>query len=149
MNKGWVQKKGKFRQVDNQHLTFEQAADRNDKLDLKLWQKFGYHKPYLLLTRHHNMEDMSFLQDKERFNEPVIYPQAQDAMFYGESFTAEEAKAKVNLGEWAHRNFNHHIKAWNIKMHHDAKAELSNAERKKKNGEMLKWKLKEYPKDFY
>ncbi|RWA06612.1 hypothetical protein EKO27_g8505 [Xylaria grammica] len=149
MNKCWIPEKGKFHQVDNKHLSFEQACDKNDVLDHKVWQEFGFHKPYLFFTRHHQMEGMPFLKDMERFNELVIYPQAQDAMFYGEVFTIEEVDAKVKSGEWKHRPFNHNIKAWNIKTHRDAKQELLNTERKKSSGEVVKWKLKEDSRDFY
>ncbi|KAI0426466.1 acid phosphatase-domain-containing protein [Xylaria sp. FL1042] len=149
MNKCWIPEKGKFHQVDNEHLSFGEACDRNDALDYKVWQEFGYHKPYLLFTRHHYMDGMHFLKNLERFNELVIYPQAQDAMFFGKVFTVEEANALLKSGEWQHRCFHHRIKAWNIKMHRDAKQELLNTEKKKSSGEVVKWKLVEDTHDFY
>ncbi|KAI0972196.1 acid phosphatase-domain-containing protein [Xylaria arbuscula] len=149
MNKCWVPEKGKFHQIDSEHLSFGGTCDKNDALDLKVWQEFGYHKPYLLFTRHHQMSGMHFLRNLERFNEMVIYPQTQDAMFFGKVFTIEEAKAQMESRAWKHKRFNHHIRSWNIKMHRDAKNELVNTERTNSQGQVEEWKSWEDPKDFY
>ncbi|KAK5630020.1 hypothetical protein RRF57_005735 [Xylaria bambusicola] len=145
----WVPERGKFHRIDSEHLSFEETCNKNDRLDLKVWKELGFHKPYLLFTRHHQMEDMYFLKKLERFNELVIYPQAQDAMFYGEVYTIEEAEAKVKSGEWKHREWNHHMKAWGIKMHPETKEEFFLTEKEKKEGEVKEWKLLEDPRDFY
>ncbi|KAI8630674.1 hypothetical protein F5Y19DRAFT_52952 [Xylariaceae sp. FL1651] len=104
-------------------MSLGKTCDKNDALDFTVWKEFDYHKPHLLFIRHHHMGGMDFLQNKERFNELVIYPQAQDAMFFGKTFKLEEACARMNSREWTHRKFHHHIKAWNIRLHKDVKHE--------------------------
>ncbi|KAI1286526.1 acid phosphatase-domain-containing protein [Xylaria venustula] len=147
--KCWVPEEGKFHQIDNENLSFGETCDDNDALDWKVWQEFGYHKPYLLFTRHHYMDGMHFLKNLERFNEMVIYPQAQDAMFFGKVFTIDEAKAQMRSRSWRHRSYHHHIRSWNIKMHRDAQNELFNTEMIGSHGHVEQWKVLEDPTDFY
>ncbi|KAI5860460.1 hypothetical protein GGS23DRAFT_581483 [Durotheca rogersii] len=79
-------------------------------------EKFHVKKPFILFSRHHYMEGMTFLRDQQRFNEMVLYPQVQDALFFGEPFPIAQAVAKREQGEWKEGKWHRYLRELNIKV---------------------------------
>ncbi|KAJ6470961.1 acid phosphatase-domain-containing protein [Mycena sanguinolenta] len=68
-------------QTDNYHWSEENIAWRQEDLDRTMARDYGIQKPYILFSKHHRMDEM----DRSiwgPFNEMVVYPQLQDALFF-------------------------------------------------------------------
>lgn len=100
MDKVWIPERGSFLQINSMNQTEAATARAQERLDSRVQEKFGVQSPFILFCRHHRMRGMTFLGDGERFNEMVLYPNVQDAMFFGVAVPLAEAVAKRHLHEW-------------------------------------------------
>jgi magnesium-dependent phosphatase 1 len=80
--------------------------------------KFNVTKPYLVFAKHGSFSRMTFLKEGTRFNELVLYPQVQDAMFFGEAYPIATAEKNVaaNHADWKHLHWEKQVTNWGIKM---------------------------------
>lgn len=54
-----------------------------------------------------------------RFNEMVLYPQVQDALFYGEPMPLSEARKLINSGSYRTLKYHHSLINWNIRWNNE------------------------------
>ncbi|KAK7000382.1 acid phosphatase-domain-containing protein [Favolaschia claudopus] len=90
--KFWVSESGPY-QTDNMHQTKAAVAWAQEDRDQRIERLYGKLKPYILLSKHHTMTafGMGGITSGNRFNEMVIYPQLQDALFYaGRAWRVEQ-----------------------------------------------------------
>ncbi|KAK7049090.1 acid phosphatase-domain-containing protein [Favolaschia claudopus] len=91
--KFWVSESGQY-QTDNLHNNEADVAWAQENRDEFIARNYGKLKPYILLSRHHNM----IRAGGGRFNEMVVYPQLQDTLFYaGQVWRAEHFRAARDL----------------------------------------------------
>ncbi|KAI0551078.1 acid phosphatase-domain-containing protein [Xylaria curta] len=114
LEKVWVPERGTFNQINNLNQTDEKTAKCQYKLDKQVMGKFNVKKPFILFSRHHRMEDMEFLPEGTRFNEMVLYPNVQDALFFGEPFPIAKFVADMDKGLWKDRGWHRRMKEYNI-----------------------------------
>jgi magnesium-dependent phosphatase 1 len=81
-------------------------------------KEFKVTKPYLVFAKHGGSKKMTFLKEGERFNELALYPQVQDAMFFGEAYpiATAEANVKAKHADWKHLHWEKQVTNWGIKM---------------------------------
>ncbi len=81
-------------------------------------RNFKVTKPYVAFCKHHYMSGMTFLEEGTRFNELVLYPQVQDALFFGVAYPIAVAQAKVaaNDANWRHLKWHRNVENWGIKL---------------------------------
>ncbi|KAK3366238.1 acid phosphatase-domain-containing protein [Lasiosphaeria ovina] len=83
--KVWVPELGSVAQTPTDTLpTEDNAAKIQQARDEYITEKYGVQKPYVLFSRHHYMSilDDTRIPHDWRFNEMVVYPQIQDALFF-------------------------------------------------------------------
>jgi magnesium-dependent phosphatase 1 len=80
-------------------------------------KEFKVTKPYLVLAKHGSSKKMTFLKEGEHFNELVLYPQLQDAMFFGEAYpiATAEKNVKDKHADWKHLHWERQGTNWGIK----------------------------------
>lgn len=98
------------------HSTEEKIAEKQIKLENKIMKLFGVKKPFIPFSKHEYLKGISSLKKGERFNEMVLYPNIQDALFFGRPFPIAEAIAKVDNGEWKNMSWPDRLKQLNIKV---------------------------------
>ncbi|KAF2501613.1 hypothetical protein BU16DRAFT_556093 [Lophium mytilinum] len=116
MDKVWVAEKGSIHRTDNHHSTDEQIAESQLKRDKLIARTFKVDKPYVLFSRHHWMREMraTNLPHGKRFNEMVLYPQVQDALFYGEPIKVSDARPRFFGPDYKVLNYHTKMRPWNI-----------------------------------
>ena len=112
----WVAENGSVPQTDNINITDAQIAESQINRDDHIARSFRVEKPYVLFARHHWMQQMNGVPRLcgYRFNEMVIYPQIQDALFYGDPMRLSNIQALVNRGGYPVFKFNDNFLTWNI-----------------------------------
>ncbi|KAK3939202.1 acid phosphatase-domain-containing protein [Diplogelasinospora grovesii] len=118
MDKVWIPN-NKTRQVDNMHQTDAQTAESQERLDNWIKDAYWVQEPFIAFCRHQRMtrqdNDMYWLGARERFSEMVIYPNLQDALFYGEPLPLAEAVARrENTRSWPVLDWHMRGEEWNI-----------------------------------
>ncbi len=132
----WVKETGVIRQTDNLHNSDRRIAEVQLERDRQIASAFGVSKPYILFSKHHYMSNLRHhrggggggggvittagagagvggITPGTRFNEMVVYPQVQDALFYGTPIPlARVAQAGATFADLRYHN---QIRAWNIK----------------------------------
>jgi magnesium-dependent phosphatase 1 len=115
MDKVWIPERGTFLQINNMNQTEAATARAQERLDSRIQDEFGVRSPFILFCRHRRMSGMTFLGDGERFNEMVLYPNVQDAMFFGVAVPLAEAVAKRHGHEWGRKQWHSRLTAWGIR----------------------------------
>ncbi|KIK95086.1 hypothetical protein PAXRUDRAFT_407748 [Paxillus rubicundulus Ve08.2h10] len=108
IGKIWVPELGDL-QTDNKHWDKAKTAWSQEDRDRRV-AHWGVKTPYILFSRHHWMEDMP-IPKNTRWNEMVVYPQIQDAMFLTYPMTHHQNEEKIKK---AYVPFDQQIKTWNI-----------------------------------
>ncbi|KAK0727576.1 acid phosphatase-domain-containing protein [Lasiosphaeria miniovina] len=83
--KVWVPEFKSVKQTPTNTLpTEEEAANIQQARDEFITKTYGVKKPYVLFSRHHYMDVFkdTRIPQGSRFNELVVYPQIQDALFF-------------------------------------------------------------------
>ncbi|KAI1386602.1 acid phosphatase-domain-containing protein [Hypoxylon trugodes] len=114
IRKVWV-KEGSIEQTDVDKPDQEIAQEQIDR-DNKIERIFGIKKPYILFSKHVDMSGTG----RRRFNEMVVYPQLQDALFYGQPVLLRDAP----LLNRPHLNYQEKIAEWNITTNDESRHEL-------------------------
>ncbi|KAK0727045.1 acid phosphatase-domain-containing protein [Lasiosphaeria miniovina] len=125
ISKVWYPSKGSW-QINNVHSTMEETCQAQEKLDKKVMEKFNVSKPYLSFSKHGKMAGMDWIKEGTRFNEMIVYPQIQDAMFFGEAHKLSDVEGLINSGDanWPHLKWHRNIKPWGIKLCAETKADF-------------------------
>jgi magnesium-dependent phosphatase 1 len=90
---------------------------------------FGVRKPYILFSRHHWMDLLAVTWRKNhtgRFSEMVLYPQVQDALFYGEPWKLSNAQPWIDGGSLPGFDFRHNLANWGIKWNSETAQDFRN-----------------------
>ncbi|KAK3377076.1 acid phosphatase-domain-containing protein [Lasiosphaeria ovina] len=139
LNKVWIAEQGSIAPVpDSTSMTDLELAQSQANRDAKIKELYGVDKPYVLISRH--VSRRQFKEDKykgtrlgalkgKRFNEMVIFPQVQDALFFVAPLS-DNAHAKIfdsNLPtgwdnyKWETTKF----REWNIQFNDETKADFA------------------------
>ncbi|KAF8835571.1 hypothetical protein BDN67DRAFT_975156 [Paxillus ammoniavirescens] len=110
IGKIWVPENGPLPKTNNKGWDAAKIAETQEARDRRV-AKWGVKAPYILFSRHHWMDGMPIPKDT-RWNEMVVYPQIQDAMFLTRPLTAKQVNKKIKTGHYG--RFDKKIKAWNI-----------------------------------
>ena len=124
LHRAWFASKFHFEQEvfgTTHHRSVLFVAELSD-LALGWWLGFsssGFYarKPYILLARHHWMREMeeTNLPRSERFNEMVVYPQVQDALFFGQPMRLSDIRGHIDQRRFSEFDYNQALNRWNIK----------------------------------
>ena len=99
------------------HSTDANIAEVQIQRDDVIARKFRVDKPYILFSRHHGMPRMqgTRLDPWKRFNEMVLPPQVQDALFYGQPISLSAARPQIDSHFLPIFNYHQVLHKWNIK----------------------------------
>ncbi|KAI1742122.1 acid phosphatase-domain-containing protein [Xylaria scruposa] len=114
LGKVWVPEYGTFDQIDNLNQAEEKTAKHQHRLDKQIMERFNVEKPFILFSRHHWMKNMDFLRRGTRFNEMVLYPNVQEALFFGEPFAITRVAVDIDEGRWTELKWHLHLRKYNI-----------------------------------
>ncbi len=115
MDKVWIPEQGAFPKINNMNQTEAETAEAQERLDSMIQNRFRVRSPFILFCRHHYMPGMDFLPDGARFTEMVLYPNVQDALFFGVAVPLAEAVARRRSGEWGMKHWHNHLDDWGIR----------------------------------
>lgn len=106
--------------TNNIGATDAAIAKSQVRRDQHMLREFKVKKPYILLSKHRYMKEMSkpsykiSMNTQTRFNEMVVYPQVQDALMFGMDLTLQHARKLVKTGKLKKLNWEKKVKSWKI-----------------------------------
>ncbi|KAJ8520220.1 hypothetical protein ONZ45_g2928 [Pleurotus djamor] len=126
LNKIWVADDTTLK-TDEKGKAFDVAWSQEDRD--RLVASWGVHKPYVLFSRHPNMDNWKQpnmtpfpVPDLKRWNEMVVYPQIQEAQLLAVRMSQSELEHDMKNG--VHLHYEKKLKEWNIKTPHETLTEL-------------------------